>query len=309
MASIFVILGPTSSGKTSLAIKLCKRLGGEIISADSRQVYEHMDIGTGKRPVKGGIPIKKHSNHWELDGVKVWGYDVVTPNQFFSVYDFALFALKKAHELLGQGKAVFLVGGTGFYIDIFTGKVKPSQIKPNLELRKDLESKSLATLREDLTSLNLEEYKKIDTQNKVRLIRAIEKTLGEKNPTTPLPYLKNVEFRYFGFTADNSFLYKRVDNWLDHIWDNGLVEEVEDLLAGEFRDSLKLRGLVYKSVVSCLNKELSEVEARQRAKFDLHAYIRRQKTYFNKNPDIEWFDISNSADDIEQKLYNLISHG
>src|SRR4030042_4789177 len=139
-SKVYIILGPTSSGKTSLAVNLCKKFNGEIISADSRQVYKNMDIGTGKLPINSNATVVKGDEKWTIDGVNIWGYDLTTPDKFFSGYDFALFALNKAAELLKAEKTVFLVGGTGFYIDLFTGNVKPSTIKPNFEMRKELEN-------------------------------------------------------------------------------------------------------------------------------------------------------------------------
>lgn len=105
---ITILCGPTSSGKTSLAVQLCKDRGGEIISADSRQIYKYMDIGTGKKPlnVSEGF-VKVLADHWELDGVKIWGYDLATPDREFTVYDFAKYALEKSKELLANGKEVF----------------------------------------------------------------------------------------------------------------------------------------------------------------------------------------------------------
>ncbi len=290
MATIFVILGPTSSGKTSTALDLCKRFNGEIISSDSRQIYKGMDIGTGKTPINTKIKVEKGESRWVLDGIKVWGYDLINPDEYFSAYDFAKWALPKAQELLGQGKAVYLVGGTGFFIDMFTGRVKPSQVKPDFNLRNKLEKLSLPKLQKKLTSLNLEAYEKIDKNNHVRLIRAIEIETGKNHSPTPLPYLQNVKFEYTGLDASREVLYKRVDDWLDSIWQNGLLPETQNLISAGFGETRPLNGIVYKSAKVFLAGQLSEDEARQQAKFDLHSYIRRQQTYFKKNKDIKWLN-------------------
>ncbi|MFC1622344.1 tRNA (adenosine(37)-N6)-dimethylallyltransferase [Patescibacteria group bacterium] len=273
---IYIILGPTSSGKTSLALELCKKFNGEIISADSRQIYKHMDIGTGKF------------------GKGIYGYDLVEPNEFFSAYDFTQFALKKARELLEEGKTVFLVGGTGFYIDAFTGRVPLTGSKPDLELRKSLETTPTKNLLTRLTSLNPKKANSIDRQNRVRIIRALEIELKKEN-TTPLPYLQNVEFVYIGLTAPREFLYNRVDKWLKNIWNEKLFEEV-DFLKKNYPNSDKLNGLIYKT---------AQKKDFERTKYDLHAYVRRQQTYFKKIPDVTWMDIS--QDNYKQIVYNVIN--
>lgn len=300
---VFVILGPTSSGKTSIAIELCKKFNGEIISADSRQIFKYMDIGTGKIPVGSDIKVEKKSDHWVLDGVKVWAYDLADPNQYFSGYDFSIFALRKAREILDSGKNVFLVGGTGFYIDLFTGRVKPSNVLPDEELRSSLSEMSLDELGEKLEKLNPEIFEKIDKQNKHRLIRAIERELSEKVNEKPLPYL-DCEFSFIGLRAPREVLYKKADLWNEKVWENGLIDEVRELISKGYGSSSKLQGLVYKQVVQFLNEKISKDEAMTRSKFDLHKYIKRQETYFKKNTDIEWTDVS--EDGYKKIIYNKV---
>ena len=302
---VFVIVGPTSTGKTSLSVELCKKLGGEIISADSRQIYKYMDVGTGKLPIGSSVNIKKGEGFWELDGVKVWGYDLVTPNQYFSSYDFAEYALEKTKEIFSGGKNVFLVGGTGYYVDTVTGKlVLNNNIEPDFELRLELEKKSLPELQSLLTSLNLEAFEKIDKKNPVRLIRAIEKEKGQKKNLTPLPR-SDAEFIYIGLSGPREFLYSKADRWVEEIWKNNqVISETEKLLSMNFGSFPPLRGFVYKTAVSFINKEITEAEAVQRVKFDMHAYIRRQQTWFKRNADIKWFDVS--VDSHRENVYSFI---
>ena len=301
---VFVIVGPTSTGKTSLSVELCKKLGGEIISADSRQVYKHMDIGTGKLPLGSSVDIKKSEGFWELDGIKIWGYDLVTPNQYFSSYDFAEYALEKTKEIFSGGKNVFLVGGTGYYVDTVTGKlVLNNNIEPDFELRLELEKKSLPELQSLLTSLNLEAFEKIDKKNPVRLIRAIEKEKGQKKNLTPLPRSGD-EFIYVGLSGSREFLYSKADRFEEILKINQLISETEKLLSMYFGSFAALRGLVYKTAVSFINKEITEAEAVQRVKFDMHAYIRRQQTWFKRNADIKWFDVS--VDSHRENVYSFI---
>lgn len=301
---IFIILGPTSSGKTSLALDLCKKFNGEIISADSRQVFKYMDIGTGKLPVGSDIEVEKQNENWVLDGIRVWGYDLATPDKYFSGVDFAEFALTKAREIKEKGKNIFVVGGTGFYIDIFTGKVKPSKVQPDFDIRKSLEQLSLEALQTKLSELNPKVFEKIDKQNKVRLVRAIEKELSKKISEIDLPYLKNTEFIFIGLNAPREKLYKKADLWVENIWDGGLIEETKKLLELGYEKSPKLHGLVYKTALSFIRGECTREDAIQQTKYDVHSYIRRQLTYFRKNQNISWVDIT--QDGFREIIYNRI---
>ncbi|MBU1132920.1 tRNA (adenosine(37)-N6)-dimethylallyltransferase MiaA [Patescibacteria group bacterium] len=299
---VYIICGPTSSGKTSLALDLCKKYGGEIVSADSRQICKGMDIGTGKIPVNYDFSLEEEEEVWIVDGVKVWGYDLFSLDEYFSGVDWANYALRKIREVLDKGKNVFVVGGTGFYLDLFTDRVKPSSVKPDFELRKELEVIGLEDLQNKLRELSVEEFRKIDKYNKVRLIRAIEKNISKEKREIELPYL-DIDFVWIGLKSPREFLYERADNWVDKVWSGGLLEETKDLLK-RYPDSSKLKGLVYKTVSEYLNESLDEKEAIQRIKFDLHAYIRRQQTYLKRNTDITWVDIS--KDDFKQIIYNII---
>jgi len=301
---IFIILGSTSTGKTSLGLELCKQFNGEIISADSRQVIKYMDIGTGKVPVDSNISVEKKDKYWILDGIKIWGYDLVNPNQYFSSYDFAKFALKKSREIIDLEKNVFIVGGTGFYIDMFTGRVKPSNVKPDLEIRKYLERLTPEDLQKKLFDLNPVVFEKIDKENKVRLIRAVEKEINQEKKSNKLPYLDDCEFIFIGLSGPREVLYKNSDTWVDKIWENGLIDEVRGLIERSYTNSPKLHGLVYKTVLSYVSGEIKKEDAIQRTKYDVHAYIRRQLTWFKRNKDIKWVDIS--KDGYKEIIYNSI---
>ncbi len=266
-------------------LEVCKQTGGSIISADSRQIVKYMDYGTGKLPIDlaQASDIHKNDGKWTIQGVDIYGYDLITPEQFFSAYDFAKYALETAAKLLSQHKQVYIVGGTGFYIDLLTGRVIPANVEPNFELRKLLNGMSVVELATKLEDLSKDTAKKTDLSNKPRLVRALEILLAQKvTNKAKLPYLTDVNFTYLGLTGPNELLFSRADIWLESIWDN-LLAEISDLRARGYGNSHRLQGLVYKSALS---------GEKERAKFDLHAYIRRQKTYFNKNADIQWFDIS-----------------
>lgn len=191
-------------------------------------------------------------------------------------------------------------------MDIFTGRQKLTVAGSDPQLREKLNLLDLAELQSRLMSLNQKRYAEIDTQNKVRLIRAIESTLAtaDAKKITPLPYLSGIYYKYVGLTASNDFLFNNVDLWAESVWANGLILEVANLIKLGYENSPKLNGLVYKSVVAFLRMELSQKDALQRCKYDLHAYIRRQMTWFKKNPDIFWVDIS--QDSYKKSVYNHI---
>lgn len=296
MEKVQVIVGPTSSGKTSSAIKLCEKFGKEncaIISADSRQIIKEMDIGTGKLPIGSNFHLARtdsESDKWTVNGVDIYGYDLATPLDYFTVYDYAVYARNKLSMLLSRGKKVFIVGGTGFYIDVLTGRQSLDSKAPDLAMRKELEALSLDALLNRLEKLNPETLHKLDTNNPIRVIRALENELSTKI-VPDLPALPKIAFEYIGLRAENNYLFNKVDGWLGYVWAHGLVDETASLKT-KYPTSLKLKGLVYKSVLAYLEGSLNEDIAKERAKFDLHAYIRRQLTWFKRNNAIKWFDIS-----------------
>lgn len=285
----YTIVGPTSSGKTSLALRLCKEHGGVIVSADSRQIYKYMDLGTGKIPVDAQYSIEKAEDHMLIDSIPIYGIDLVTPAQSYSVFSYAQYAINKLNELFTDKSVgnVFLVGGTGFYIDVVCGKMKVEGGDPDYTFRQVLETKSLGELQDMVKVASSTIAEKIDLKNKVRLIRALERLQSPKQTQT-LPEILKQPDAIIGLTADRETLYTRADNWLEHIWEHGLVEEVQYLIKMGYEHTRPVNGLVYKSVLDMLAKRLTEEEAQQRAKFDLHSYIRRQQTWFKKNDSIVW---------------------
>ncbi len=185
---LITICGPTSSGKTSLAVKLCNLFNGEIVSADSRQVYKYMDVGTGKIPIRStesriianrnrltdNESTNKQNSAWRIQGVPIHGYDLVEPGERFSAGDFKDYAQIKFQEIWNREKIPFLVGGTGFYIAAALGEVELSGVPANPELRKELNKLETKKLVEMLKELDPEKLKNTDQNNPQRLIRAIE---------------------------------------------------------------------------------------------------------------------------------------
>ncbi len=293
---LVVIVGPTSTGKTSLAIKLCKRFsargGGEIVSADSRQIYKFMDAGTGKLPLSKGSKIKKGDGYWIIDGVYVHLYDVVEPDRKFSVARFKDAATKEIESMWRRGKVPFLVGGTGFYLAAVLGETEFPRVPPDWKLRKELEKLSTGELFEKLKKLDPKRAKTIDPKNPRRLIRAIEVVLNAPSGPVPLADLSVADTLKIGLTADRETLYRRADRWAEAIVNDGLLDEVQDLINRGYKNTPPMKGIIYQAAVGHLDGKISQEEMLERIKFDLHGYIRRQLTWFKRDKEIRWFDVS-----------------
>ncbi|OGC50380.1 hypothetical protein A2716_04200 [candidate division WWE3 bacterium RIFCSPHIGHO2_01_FULL_40_23] len=279
-----VILGPTSSGKTSLALKLCKKLGGEIVSVDSRQIYKYMDIGTGKLPVGEPFEVEKNDGLWVVNGVKVFGYNLISPDKSFSAFDFYNFISKLKFEK----PYVFFTGGTGFYFDVILGNKKVANVSPDENLRKKLNKLTAEQLFLKLSVLNKEKAGLIDKNNKVRLIRAIEIETGSQNfVEKALPFIRPSVV--IGLKIPRPEIYKRVDRWVETSFE-ALIEETKALIEMGFSETAPMKGLNYKTAVLFLSQKLNKQEALERMKYDNHKYIRRQETYFKKMPKVSFFD-------------------
>jgi len=269
MKKLIVIAGPTASGKTNLAKNLIQKFNGEVISADSRQVYQDLDIGTGK---------DKSFPQYLID--------IKKPGEKFTVADFQKEAQKAVKAIYKKKKIPFIVGGTGFYIDAFLkGKCLAPPPK-NLKLRKKLERLSNKKLWEKLKKLDPKAANQIDQNNKRRLVRALEVCLttgkpfssfGQKNPP-PFQVL------YLVIDLPREVLYKKIDKRLLKRLKEGMIEEVENLLKqGVSRDWLKSLGLEYRYISEYLEGKYSKEEMMEKLKYAIHSYARRQMTWFRKN--------------------------
>ncbi len=281
MDKLIVIVGPTCTGKTSLAKKLSSKVTGEIISADSRQMVKGLDYGTGK--------LKKS----EVVQGRIFGYDLVNPAESFSAFDYKNLVQKKLKELFSVGTIPILVGGTGFYVDAATGRVQINSGSTNTLLRESLNLKSLDDLQNQLKNLSSETYSSIDSKNKVRLVRSIEKLLLPVSPASrdSTVYVPDFKCLYIGLTSNRENLYEHSDMWLEENWDL-ILKETREILKSKFAKSHYLSGLVYKSARSVILGHVDADMGLLQAKFDTHAYIRRQLTWFKRNTEINWFDIA-----------------
>lgn len=278
---IIVILGQTSTGKSDFAVSIAKQINGEILSADSRQVYKGMDLGTGKITKK------------EMHNVPHHLLDIISPKKVFSVSDFQKIANKKIEEIIKKNKTPIICGGTGFYIDtIINGTILP-EVPPNKKLRNILENKSESQLIEILKKLDKKRASEIDQKNKVRLIRAIEiaKAIGK------VPKIKNkVKFDtlLIGLTLPKEILQKRIENRLLFRIKKGMINEVKDLHSnGISWKRMNDLGLEYRYVSLFLQNKITKKEMLEQLKTKIWQFSKRQKTWWKKNKSIIWLDPTN----------------
>lgn len=283
---IIVILGPTASGKSDLAVKVAKKFNGEIISADSRQVYKGMNLGTGKITKK------------EMKGIPHYLLDVFSPKRKFTVFHFLKFAKKYIKRIFKKRKTPIICGGTGFYIWALLENVKFPRVAPNWKLRKKLEKKSTAELFKILKKLDPKRAKTIERKNKRRLIRAIEiaKKLG-KVPALekrPLPY----QFLILGIKRSWKELKKRIRKRLLKRLKMGMISEVKKLReSGISWKRLEEFGLEYYWVAKYLKKEVSKKEMIENLKRDIFHFAKRQMRWFKKYlPKTIWIKNTNESE-------------
>lgn len=280
---LIVILGPTSSGKTGLSIKLAKKYSGGIVSADSRQVYKGMNIGSGKVTKK------------EMQNIPHHLLDVANPKRKFTVSQFQKLALKEIKNIQKQDKLPFLVGGTGFYIQSIVNGILIPEVKPNWELRKKLEKKSNAELFKQLRKLDPQRAKTIDKDNPRRLIRALEIILTTKKPVSSLKINKQFNCLQLGIKISQKNLEKNIAKRLEERLTNSeMIKEVKKLRkSGLSFKRLEEFGLEYRAVAQYLQNKISLKEMKERIQKQSEQFAKRQMTWFKRDKSIKW--IKNQA--------------
>ncbi len=305
MNKLLVICGPTSTGKTSLAIKLAKELNGEIISADSRQVYKGMDIGTGKDlPRNSELIINnlKLGGYYKIQGTKIWGYDLIDPKKEFSVAQYLKIAHHVIDDISGREKLPILVGGTGLYIKGVIDGIGTADIPKNNKVRKNLEGKSADELYENLSqldSLKAGSMNSSDRKNPRRLIRAIEVAQYQltKKAISPVHHTIGNKFDvlYIGLTAPQVFLEERIDKRVKDRVEKGIKKEVEKLLkSGVGWDKQAMMAMGYGLWRDYFEGDVPEEIVIDEWARDEKKYAKRQITWFKKDERIKWFDVTNS---------------
>jgi tRNA dimethylallyltransferase len=298
MNKLLVILGPTATGKTDLALDLAKKFNGELVAADSRQVYKGLDLGTGKLP---GVEaeVKKGDGFWEINGIKIWMYDVADPKEQFTVKDYTEQASRVVDEINKQGKLPIVVGGTGFYIQALLEGLPNLAVPTDEKLRGELQKLSLEELQKKLQSLSPTRWEKLnssDRQNPRRLLRSIELTFMNpyRNTIKKSKVLsQKYEILKIGLTAPRQVLYDKIDRRLVLRTNQGMIEEAKSLLAeGVTLTRMKELGLEYGVLSDLLAGEINEDQFVKILGTKIHHFAKRQLTWFKKEQDINWFDIT-----------------
>jgi len=307
LPKILVIVGPTASGKTALSIKLAEKLGGEIVSADSRQIYRGMNIGTAKPPfsptsqrvdTKTSVP-RSNRGTQVSEGIPHHLIDIRNPNEDYSVADYKHDAIKVIHGILKRGKLPILVGGTGLYVKAVVENLDIPKVAAKPELRKKLEielkQKGLGKLFEKLTALDPEAAYIVDPKNPRRVIRALEVALSTGKPFTAQRKKKKplFETEIIGIALPPEKLRERIETRVDQMIQDGLVEETRNLYK-KYGRVKALDAIGYREIIDYLDGKISLEEAIRQIKMNTRHYAKRQMTWFRKDKNVLWIDPKNA---------------
>ena len=301
---LIILTGPTAAGKTKLSIALAKAINGEIISADSMQVYKYMDIGSAK--------IRQD----EMDGIKHYLVDILEPTDDFNIVLFQKYAKQAMQEIYAKGKVPIIVGGTGFYIQSVLYDIDFNENEEVSEIRHELESiaaqKGNEYLHDMLKECDPKSAEMIHANNVKRVIRAIEfyrqtgKCISEHNEKERQKE-SAYDSRYFVLTDERERLYQNIDKRVDIMINDGLVDEVKRLLGmGCKRDSVAMQGLGYKEIIAYLLGEISLEEAVYIIKRDTRHFAKRQLTWFRREKDVIWVEKDKFAYNDEKMLEYMV---
>ena len=280
MNKLVVITGTTACGKSDLAVVLAKRFGAEVVSADSRQVFRGLDLGSGKITEE------------EMQGVPHYLLDVADPEDYFSLSDYQRLAYEAIDDIFERGGRPFLVGGTGLYINAVVDGYNLHESRPDPQLRREVEEKSLEELIEVLWERDPEALERVDIKNKRRVERAVEKALSGRtgeNPCEP-----RYESLVLGVTYDRDVVYERIGIRLDRRLEQGMIDEVRELReAGVSDEFLYKLGLEYRYILMYLRDEFDSYEAfRDKLFMEIRHLAKEQMTWFRKRRDIHWLDMT-----------------
>jgi tRNA dimethylallyltransferase len=285
MQHVLVIVGPTASGKSALAVRLAKNLNGEVISADSRQVYKGLDIGTGKVTKK------------EMQGVKHHLLDVRSPKSTFTANDFVRFGRRAIKSISKSKKLPIICGGTGFYIDALLGRIDISPVAPSKQLRSQLKKKSVRELFQmlrEIDEVRASEMNQSDRNNPVRVIRAIE--IATHGPMKTLEKSVDYDVLWVGILPDDQILRDKIHKRLVARVKNGMMQEAVKL----HKDGLSWKrmeelGLEYRYLALYLQRKLTKDQMLEQLESKIWHYAKRQKTYWKRNREIQWFSTPDEA--------------
>jgi tRNA dimethylallyltransferase len=304
MQKVIVICGPTASGKTALSIELAKRINGEVVSADSMQIYDEMSIGTAK------------PDEEEMQGIKHYLIGNVSPTNRYSVSDYKSDAMNAIEEIINKNKMPIVVGGTGLYVNSLIYGIDYPEVKTDLEYREELEKiakkDGLKHLYEKAMQIDPEAAKNISENDKKRIIRILEiyKETGKTKTQLEIESRKNgvpYDYRVFAINMPREILYDRINRRVDIMIERGLIDEVKQLYE-KYGEELRtaVQGIGYKEVIDYLNGVYSKEEMVEKIKMETRRYAKRQLTWFRKIQDIIWIDglndIQNNADIILEEI-------
>lgn len=285
-AKVIVIGGPTASGKTALSIELAKKINGEIVSADSMQIYKEMDIGTAK------------PDEDEKQNIKHYMLDFISPEVRYSVADYKKDAKKCIREIVGKGKTPIVVGGTGLYIDSLIYEIEYPEIEVDLQYRKQLENliekEGLEKLYENAKKIDPQAMEKISQNDKKRILRVLEiyHQTGKTKTELETESKKEPEFDYrmFAIDMDREHLYEKINKRVDIMIEKGLIEEVKNIYKKYEKMPTSLQALGYKEIVEYIEGKLTKEEAIEKIKLESRRYAKRQLTWFRKNKETIWLN-------------------
>jgi tRNA dimethylallyltransferase len=294
---VIVIVGPTASGKTKVSIELAKSFDGEIVSADSMQVYKYMDIGTAKPDLD------------EMSGIKHYLIDELYPDEEYNVARFQELAKIFIDEIIEKNKLPIIAGGTGLYVNSLIYNLSFSETISDWELRerlnKEAEEKGNKYLHDKLKEVDPEAAEKIHENNVKRVIRALEVYEYTKRPISYHQEISKAEppkhkFIIIGLRMDRELLYERINRRVDIMIEKGLVEEVKKLVdLGYDKNTIAMQGIGYKEILAFLRGETTLEEAIYIIKRDTRHYAKRQITWFKKIENIHWVDVDKCSDESE----------
>lgn len=298
LPKIIVILGPTASGKTALGLNLAKKFYGEIVSADSRQVYKKMSIGTDKPKgewkideVKKSIKSLKSKKVFLVEGIPHYLVDIVEPDEEFTLADFKKRAVACCRDILKRKKVPIIVGGTGLYIWSIVDNLDIPKVAPDVDLRNKLEKKSLSELVEDLKKIDPIAANNIDLKNPRRVIRALEVCLSTGKPFSEQRKVGKSLFDalQIGISHPKEVLFERINKRIDEQIQYGLVDEVKKLVTeGYSWDLHSMSSLGYKEMGEYLRGEATRSKAIEKFKNKTRHYAERQITWFKRDKRIVW---------------------
>lgn len=298
---VIIIGGPTASGKTALSIELAKKMNGEIVSADSMQIYKDMNIGTAK------------PNKEEMQGIKHYMIDIINPDERFSVSQYKKKAKEAIRDIINKGKVPIVIGGTGLYIETLIYEIQFVEIETDLEYRKQLEKKveeeGLDKLYKEALKIDEKAMQKISPNDKKRILRVLElyhqtgKTKSELDAESRKE--PEYDYKFFAINMKREVLYDRINKRVDIMLKNGLVEEVKNICDKYKEFPTAMQGLGYKEVVEYLDEKVTYEEMIEKIKTESRRYAKRQLTWFRKYENITWID---GLDDVQKNIEIIINN-